>query len=116
MSSRKKTNQNRPLEFGEWLRQLREAKDLPLRSVAAAADMDMAHLSKAELGQRLLTEEQTAKLAAFFHVDPTEAQARRIIEKFRHESEGNPAAARQAVCMLAEEAGIYHAPESKGAK
>ncbi len=49
--------------LGEWLRELREQRDLPLRAVADAADMDLAHLHKIEVGQRLPTEEQTIRLA-----------------------------------------------------
>jgi transcriptional regulator with XRE-family HTH domain len=90
-------------------------KALPLRSVAAAADMDVALLSKIELAQRLPTEEQTAKLARFFGFSETETQARRMAEKFRHENQENPKAAREAICMLAEEAGIY-STDKKGGK
>jgi len=78
MSSTKYAKHAAAPRFGEWLRQLRAAKDEPLRTVAAAADMDQAHLSKIELGQRLPTEEQTAKLAKFFGMGETEAQARRM--------------------------------------
>jgi transcriptional regulator with XRE-family HTH domain len=92
--------------FGEWLRGLREAKELPLRVVAAAAEMDQAHLSKVELGQRLLTAEQAAAIAKFFHLDATEIEARRIVEKFRLEHADNPAA-EQAIHMLHEDPAAY---------
>jgi len=85
--------------FGEWLRQLREEKELPLRAVAAAAEMDQAHLSKVELGQRLLTADQAAAIARFFKVDATETEARRIAEKFCMDHANNPAAA-QALQIL----------------
>ena len=96
----------RPVRLGEWLRQLREERDLPLRAVADAAGMDLAHLHKIEQGQRVPTEEQAAKLAKFFKLDETETQARRIAEKFRQEFGDNPAAA-DAISILAEEAGVY---------
>lgn len=92
--------------FGEWLRSLREAKELPLRVVAAAAEMDQAHLSKVELGQRLLTAEQAASIAKFFNIDATEIEARRIVERFRIEHADNPAA-EQAIHMLHEDPAIY---------
>lgn len=92
--------------FGEWLRGLREERRLPLRVVAAAAEMDQAHLSKIELGQRLPTVEQTAALARFFQLDPLQAEARRIAEKFRQEHARNPAAA-QALLILNEEQEPY---------
>ena len=96
----------RPLRLGEWLRQLREQRELPLREVAEAAGMDLAHLHKIELGQRVPTEEQTSRLARFFKRDETETQARRIAEKFRQEFADNPAAG-EAIGILAQEAGAY---------
>ena len=92
--------------FGEWLRGLREAKELPLRVIAAAAEMDQAHLSKVELGQRLLTTEQAAAIAKFFKIDTKETEARRIVEKFRLEHADNPAA-EQAINMLHEDPAAY---------
>ncbi len=90
---------NSPPRFGEWLRQLREEHKLPLRAVAAAAEMDQAHLSKAELGQRLLTAGQVAAIARFFKVNAMEMEAHRIAEKFRMEHADNPAAV-QALQIL----------------
>lgn len=92
--------------FGEWLRGMREAKELPLRVVAAAAEMDQAHLSKVELGQRLLTAEQANSIAKFFGIDANEVEARRIVERFRLEHADNPAA-EQAINMLHEDPAIY---------
>jgi len=53
-------------------------------TVAAAAGMDVAHLSKIELGQRTPTEEQALKLAKFFGVPAKEMLARWIAERFSH--------------------------------
>ena len=97
-----------PARLSEWLRELREQRDLPLRTVAEAAGMDLAHLHKIELGQRVPTEAQTSRLAKFFNLDETEAQARRIAEKFRQEFADNPASG-EAIAILAEEAGVYRA-------
>ena len=80
------------LRLGVWLRQLREKRELPLRAVAEEADMDLAHLHKIEQGQRLPTEEQMTRLARFFRLNQTDAQARRIAEEFRRYYAGNPAA------------------------
>jgi hypothetical protein len=44
--------------------------------------------------------------AKFFKLDETEIQAQRIAEKFRHEFAEHPAA-RDAIGILAEEAGVY---------
>ena len=77
--------------LGVWLRQLREERELPLRAVAEESEMDLAHLHKIEQGQRLPTEEQMTRLARFFHLDQTEAHARRIAEEFRRYYADNPA-------------------------
>ncbi len=105
-SHRKATYGVQSQRFGEWLRSLREAKKVPLRVVASAAKMDQAHLSKAELSQRLLTTEQATAIAKFFEVDETEMEARRIVEKFRTEHADNPAVER-AVNMLHEDPATY---------
>ena len=107
----------KPIRLGEWLRQLREQRGLALREVADAAGMDLAHLQKIELGQRLPTEEQTRRLAKFFKLDETETQARRIVEKFQHEFAEHPAA-KEAINILAEEAGVYgtRSPKIEGSK
>jgi len=97
-----------PVRLGDWLRELREGLGLPLRAVAEATDMDLAHLHKIEHAQRLPTETQTSRLAKFFKLDVTEAQARRIAEKFRLEFAENPAA-KEAISILAEEAAGYGA-------
>lgn len=96
------------VRLGDWLRQLRKAKCLTLSAVAGTTEMDMAHLHKIEQGLRLPTEEQAARLGRFFKQDATEIQARRIAEKFRQEFAENPAA-KEAISILAEEAGVYGA-------
>ena len=102
-----------PVRLGDWLRELREKRGLPLRAVADATDMDLAHLHKIEQGQRLPTEEQTSRLAKFFQLDETETQAQRIAERFRREFAENPAA-KEAISILAEEAGAYGADGKAG--
>ena len=79
--------------FGEWLRELRQKKELALREVAAAVGMDQAHLSKAELGQRLPTEDQVKALAVLFKIKPEDMEARRLAEKLIRELEDSPAGA-----------------------
>jgi transcriptional regulator with XRE-family HTH domain len=78
--------------LGNWLRELRHARGVPLRVVAAAAEMDTALVSKVELGQRLPTEKQTIALAAYFSVPLEEMEAKRLAEKFWIENKDNPAA------------------------
>jgi len=103
----------RPVRLGEWLRRLREQCGLPLREVADAARMDLTHLQKIELGQRQPTEQQAGRLAKFFGLDATEIQAQRIAEKFRHEFAQHPAA-KDAIGILAEEAGVYEGRSKSG--
>jgi transcriptional regulator with XRE-family HTH domain len=104
--------QNSTPPLGEWLRELRQEKDLALREVAAAADMDPAHLSKAELGQRLPTAEQVAKLAKFFKVDATLMEAKRVAEKVMLEISSSPAG-QQALSILREEGNYSCSPAKK---
>ena len=52
--------------LGEKLRAHRETKQLPLRKVAAAIDIDQAILSKIERGERYPTRHQIIELAKFF--------------------------------------------------
>jgi len=93
--------------LGEWLRQLRQDKGLALREVAAASDMDPAHLSKAELGQRLPTAEQVSKLAKFLKADATLMEAKRVAEKVMQEIIASTAGA-EALNILREEPFDYH--------
>lgn len=55
--------------FGEKLRQLRKAKKLPLRKVAAYLDIDASILSKIERGERQASKTQVEKAAQFFEVN-----------------------------------------------
>src|SRR5438270_330537 len=107
MSSIRYAKKSRAPLFGAWLRGLREEKGVMLREAAAAAEMDLTHLSKAELGQRLITKEQMVALARYFRVDDVEAEGRRLAEKFRHDAKDDPKAGEHAVLFLAEQAGIY---------
>jgi transcriptional regulator with XRE-family HTH domain len=94
------------LRFGAWLRNLRESRNLPLRVIAAAAEMDQAHLSKVELGQRLLTSKQSIAIAEYFKIDPNEIEARRIVERFQTEHSNNPAVS-YAINILHENQSSY---------
>lgn len=85
--------------FGGYLRDLRARREFTLREVAAAVGMDQAHLSKAELGQRLPTPAQANALARFFGQDPVEFEAHWIAEKFRRRHAGS-ASALHAIRLL----------------
>lgn len=64
--------------------------------------MDQAHLSKAELGQRIPTADQVTRLADFFEVSATQMEARRVAEKALQEIESSPVA-QEAFSILREE-------------
>jgi transcriptional regulator with XRE-family HTH domain len=96
--------------LGGWFRQARIARHLPIRAVAAAADMDQALLSKVELGQRLPTEEQASSIAKFLGIDETKVIGRLFAERFIRQHKDSPAAAREAIIILRE-----HAPAHAGA-
>jgi transcriptional regulator with XRE-family HTH domain len=49
--------------FGEYIRKVREEKELPLRKVAAALDIDTSILSKIERNDRVATKEMIPILA-----------------------------------------------------
>ncbi len=55
--------------LGELLKELRESKELLLRQVAAAIEVDTAMISKFEKGERKPTREQLIKLAKTFKID-----------------------------------------------
>jgi transcriptional regulator with XRE-family HTH domain len=92
--------------LGPYLRHLREARDLALWQVAAAAEMDSTLLSKIERGHRFPTPEQAALLARFFNVPIGEMEGRRIMSKFWRDHGNNPAVA-EAVQKIQETAPAY---------
>ena len=55
--------------FGDYIRELREERNLPLRKVAAFLDIDTSVLSKIERGERQATKENVIKIAEFFSLN-----------------------------------------------
>lgn len=51
------------MEFGEYIRSLREKRNLLLREMAANVNMDVAYLSKIERGNRIARREQVIAFA-----------------------------------------------------
>ena len=60
--------------FGEYLRKSREEKELPLRKVAAALDIDTSILSKIERNERRATTEMLPLLAETLEKSEKEIQ------------------------------------------
>ena len=113
MASRDSANRYKAPRFGEWLRGLRLARKQPLREVAAVAEMDQAHLSKAELGQRMITVAQARRIARHFGIKEQEMLARRITEKFIQDYREDPAAPK-AILMLVEANAIFGLARGNG--
>lgn len=71
--------------FGNKIRSIRESKDLLLRQVAAAIEIDQALLSKIERGERNATRTQIILLANFFQIDEGELLTLWLGEKIANE-------------------------------
>ena len=67
--------------FGEYLRSLRENRDIPIRKVAAALDIDQSTLSKFERGERLPKEQIIPQIAKYFEVDINEMKLSYFADK-----------------------------------
>ena len=60
---------NNMTTFGEFIRQLREEANLPLRKVAAVLDIDQSQLAKIERGERQPSKVIIKRIANFFKQD-----------------------------------------------
>ena len=60
------------MEFGEYIRSLRENRNLLLREMAANLNMDVAYLSKIERGNRMARREQVVAFAKTLKEDENE--------------------------------------------
>lgn len=66
--------------FGEFIRRLREVKNLPLRKVAAQLDIDTSTLSKVERGVRPISIEYLTPLSQILEIDLKNIQVRFIAD------------------------------------
>jgi HTH-type transcriptional regulator, competence development regulator len=97
--------------FGETIRELREVRKLPLRTVAAFLDTDQAILSKIERGQRNASREQVVKLAVFFEIKETDLLVSWLSDKLVYEVAGEDVALK--ALQVAEEKVKYQKSKSK---
>jgi predicted nucleotidyltransferase len=102
-----KTDKFKMDSFGDIIRKLREEKELPLRTVAAYLNIDLAILSKIERGQRKPAREQVIKLAEYFKVKETGLLVAWLSDKLVYELE-DEGVALQAL-QVAEEKVAYTA-------
>ncbi len=56
------------MQFGKYLKELREKRNLLQRELAAAVNMDVAYLSKIETGNRTARKEQVIAFAKALHL------------------------------------------------
>jgi len=92
--------------FGDIIKELRENKNLPLRTVAANLDIDQAILSKIERGLRKPNRELVVKLASFFETDKNELLIAWLSDKLILELADEDVAL--AALQVAEEKVIYY--------
>jgi predicted nucleotidyltransferase/DNA-binding XRE family transcriptional regulator len=71
--------------FGEIIKRMRIEKGLPLRTVAAALDIDQAILSKMERGLRSPSRELVVKMAAYFGLNEDELLVSWLSDKLVYE-------------------------------
>ena len=72
-------------ELGEYLRGLRKNRQETLHQVSKGTDIDSPMLSKIERGERLATNEQLKRLAAFYKVSETSLKVKHTAEKILKE-------------------------------
>lgn len=78
--------------FANKLKALRLEKELLLRQVAAAIEVDTSMVSKFENGERFPTREQIEKLAMFFKVPEKYFLVEALSDKLRYDLSGEPLA------------------------
>jgi transcriptional regulator with XRE-family HTH domain len=78
--------------FANKLKELRLNKELLLRQVAAAVDVDTSMVSKFESGERFPTREQIEKLATFFKVPEEDFLVEAFSDKLSYDLGEDPLA------------------------
>lgn len=78
--------------FANKLKSLRLKKELLLRQVAAAIDVDTSMVSKFESGERFPTREQIEKLATFFKVPEEDFLVEAFSDKLSYDLGEDPLA------------------------
>jgi transcriptional regulator with XRE-family HTH domain len=76
--------------FGNYLKQIREQKNIPQRKVAHRLDIDTSTLSKIELGERQVTISMIQGLAEILGLNYRELQIKYISEKILQDFDNQP--------------------------
>lgn len=69
------------ISFGEYLRELRENSNLPLRKVAAELDIDTSTLSKIEKNERNANKQIIEGIARIFNIEESELKIRYLSDR-----------------------------------
>lgn len=83
-------SQMKSASFGNYLKQIREKKDIPQRKVAQRLDIDTSTLSKIELGERQVNISMIQGLADILGLNYKELQIRFISEKILQDFNNQP--------------------------
>ncbi len=78
------------IEFGSYLKSLREEKGIPQRKVAHAVDVDTSTLSKMELGERQITVRMIKPWAEALNADFKELQIKFMSMKIKVDFKNQP--------------------------
>ena len=73
------------ISFGEYIRQLRERENLPLRKVAAELDIDTSTLSKIEKNERSANEQIIEGLSKIFKENKSDMKIRYLSDKISYQ-------------------------------
>jgi len=73
------------LSFGEFIRNLRENANLPLRKVAAQLDIDTSTLSKIEKNERNANDQIIEGLSNVFQIEKSELKLRYLSDKIAYQ-------------------------------
>lgn len=78
------------VEFGGYLKSIRESKGIPQRKVAQRLDIDTSTLSKIELGERPVLISMIQGLSEILEIDYKELQIKFISKSILNDFEGQP--------------------------
>jgi transcriptional regulator with XRE-family HTH domain len=101
--------------FGETIREMREARGLLLREVAAKLEVDPSYLSRIESGNKRATREQVVDLAAILHEDKDKLLVQYLGERVAYELKDEDDLAIEAI-MVAEKRIRYYANKASKKK
>lgn len=73
------------ISFGEYIRELRESANLPLRKVAAELDIDTSTLGKIEKNERNANEQIIDGISRIFDIEKSELKLRYLSDKITYQ-------------------------------